>query len=554
MNLHSSRDAAYAKAFIGNTATSEQRQLFNDILEIGLQFVSGAELRAGGVLNYTALEDLKSLIAEPLPLNGLTYSELLQTLLRQVVHPAIAQHDKRYLAFPDTGNSVGAIAADLLIPFLNQNLIAVDRSAPSASLIEIQLISWLRQLVGYQTSDMNRPDFSLAQVGGLWTTGGNMSNHIALLAAMQKHFPNAAKRGLANRSKKPTFVLAQGIEHFSFAAAARVLGIGEDNILWCKATNDYTTDPHSVQEVLRDCPSDREPFSVVCVTGNCRTANIDSINSLREICDEHRLWLHVDACHGGSLLFSERHRALVSGIEKADSVSLDPHKGLFVPYPSSYVLFKDASSLKPFCRYPQKFDDPGNLDLGLITPFLGSRGFHSLKLWLLIKHLGLSGIADAIDARSSLNASMTSDLAATQLFCLLNSNIFYRQAFVLLPHDLMMVLQQYRDDTVESTRLANLVSLATRNFSDDLYRRGKVCLDSYTLADLDNRVGLGPGRKYEAAAMAIGHTSIDPGTRIEIWHEIREVALPHCKWLRQHVSEKTNVDLAIDNTASPASW
>jgi glutamate/tyrosine decarboxylase-like PLP-dependent enzyme len=496
--------------FINGPPTDEQRRFLEQVLDLGLSFLDGT-VREGAVLQFQTNEELRRRFAEPLPTQGLSLGDLLELLRHSVARYSIAQSDPRFLAFPDTGNSVATFAADILASFLNQNLIAVDRSAPAATFIEAQLILWLRQLVGFSAPALDELP-NLAALGGMWTSGGNMSNHIAMLGALGHRYPAAAREGLRGLPKRPAVILARGIEHFSFAAAARVLGLGSDALMWAGANRDYTSDVASIESLLEGCAPDVDPFMVVAVAGNCRTTSVDDLMALRELCDRRGLWLHVDACHGGCLLFSERYRSRLQGIELADSVSLDPHKGLFVTYPASYVLFRDPAVLARFSRYPEQVYDPACMDLGLVTPFYGSRGFPSLKVWLLIKHLGVSAIGQAVERRQALNARLTRELESTGLFTMLHPNSFYRQAFVFCPEEVRRQLAALVAAGCPPEPLRELVSRTTRTYCERLYRGGEVVFDLFSLGDLDDRVGLGAEGRYHVMAMAVGQESMDEAT------------------------------------------
>jgi glutamate/tyrosine decarboxylase-like PLP-dependent enzyme len=539
--------------FINGKATPEQREFLQRILELGLDFVEGPA-RGDTVLKYRSNATLRQLFSEPLPLDGSGLDRLFDELRDSLVAHSIAQSDPRFLAFPDTGNSVATFAADILASFLNQNLIAVDRSAPAATFIEAQLILWLRELIGFPTCEL-RDLPNLAALGGMWTSGGNMSNHIAILGALQHRYPQVAQKGVRGLAKRPAVVLARGIEHFSFAGAARVLGLGTDSLLWARANGDYTTDVGSVEATLDTCDPEVEPFMVVAVGGNCRTTGVDDIVALREVCDRRGLWLHVDACHGGCLLFSEQHRQRLRGIELADSVSLDPHKGLFVTYPASYVVFRDPAVLAQFSRYPDQVNDADCMDLGLITPFYGSRGFQSLKLWLLMKHLGVRGMGRVVDERQELNGRLTAVLQSTGLFIPFHRNDFYRQAFVFCPADVREAIARAVAAGSPRSELRELVSRNTRLFCDRLYRSGEVVFDLFSLQDLDDRVGLGPDAKYHVMAMAIGHASMDDkvieGIRSEVLRMGTEV---RDRMLEELGSSAPPAPVEAARAHSPAGW
>ncbi|WP_229006644.1 pyridoxal phosphate-dependent decarboxylase family protein [Roseibium aggregatum] len=547
-----SEETSPSTDLINGHVSEEQYSFLKEIIELGVNFLNRSDNNEK-VINYKNITELKSLIFEKLPSRGVTLDHLLKEIKIKVIEPAISQSHKGFLAFPDTANSIAGLGADVLMPFINQNLIAIDRSAPSATMVELQVIAWLREICGYRTKNPLDRDFTLGDVGGMWTPGGNMSNFVAVLAALQTQFPSVISEGMAGLSRKPSMVLAKGIEHFSFPSAARVLGIGEDNIIWTKPNRNFTTEPNALRQALSNTSADKEPFIVICVAGNCRTTNIDSIRSIRKICDEFGVWLHVDACHGGSLLFSEEFRKRLDCIEYADSISIDPHKGLFVAYPSSYILFRDPLRLKSFCRYPEKFLDPKCLDLGLITPLLGSRGFHSLKLWALIKNLGMEGISRSIHLRSNLNNRMNERLYGTGLFTFLNMNDFYRQAFVLLPNDFRVRMKEAISKNGHDY-VKNTINKYTSRFAQTLYERGLVCFDHFALTDFNDQVGLGPETRFECCAMAIGHCDINEHNENLIIEEIINVGKYFVTQLSLAIDNKTEINPEIPAGVSPASW
>lgn len=352
------------------------------VLHLGLEFRLGKQ-NENQVFKYMSNETLKYLVEEDLPRAGKDLESIFLEL-EKIADASIAQFHEKYMAFPDTANSLVGVAADILIPLLNQNMIAVDRSAPIATFIEIQLLQWIREVIGFEKRPLSDVR-SLSDVGGMWTSGGNMSNHIAVLTALHAKFPQLRKDGLCTLKTRPMIVLSRDIAHFSFKSAAIALGLGEAGILWAKTKGNFNSDADDIRSRLDQRTHDQTPFMLVCVAGNCRTTSIDNILEMRKIADEYRLWLHVDACHGGNLLFSEKEKTVLEGICLADSVSIDPHKGLFLAYPSSYVIFKEPADMTLFSRYPNQVRQDGIFDLGLITPFYGSRGFESMKLWLLIK-------------------------------------------------------------------------------------------------------------------------------------------------------------------------
>ncbi len=534
--------------FVEGVVSPEQADFLHRLVDLGTSFMDGKH-RDGLVLKYADNETLKQLVAEPLPVKGSSFDGLLQDIEQKILPYSIAQSDKRFLAFPDTGNSLATLAADVLAPFTNQNMIAVDRSAPVATFVEIQTLLWLRELIGYSAPSMKDLK-SLDQVGGMWTPGGNLSNYMSVLGALHKRFPEVRKGGLWSLKKRPVIVVARGIDHFSFANAAVALGLGSDGILWAEANGAYQTDTNSLRKVLDNCPADVEPFMVVSVAGNCRTTSIDNLQEIRSICDERGLWMHADGCHGGSLLFSPKlKQEMLPGIELADSISLDPHKGLFLTYPASYVLFKDPTALAALSRYPEKTKEPGQFDLGLITPFLGSRGFQSLKLWMLMKHLGIDGLSKAIEARQETNRTLTNVLKDSELFVLLNESQFYRQAFVFCPKPVHEFLQTEELSPEQQKVARNLINRYSNKFNNALYQSGEIVFDAYQMNDLGDLLKLGRDDKFSVLSMSIGHAHIAPEIVGSIEHRLRTVGAGFAKDM---IKDFADLDIHVGAPHRPA--
>ncbi len=542
-----------AEGFLYRPITGEQRRLLHQSLDLGLQFLDGS-LRGGLPLLHLDAERLMEMVESPLPKTGVEPDALLD-LLREVARYSVAQSDPAYLAFPDTGNSFAGLLGDLVAACLNQNLIAVDRSAPVGSYVEAQLILWLRELVGYPTCPL-RELRDLASLGGMWTSGGNMSNHMAIVAALHHRFPEVGQHGLRVLNRRPVVALAQGVEHFSYASACQALGLGRDALLWSSAHADYTSDPGAFRRVLDAAPEDVAPFMVVAVAGNCRTTGLDDLNAIADVCHERGLWLHVDACHGGSLLFSSTLRGSVAGIERADSVSLDPHKGLFTTYACSFLLVRDPEDLARFARYPAKVRDPDCLDLGLITPFYGSRRFESLKLWLLIKHLGLDGLDRVMTARRATFLDLVEVVQSTGCFTLLHEPSFYRLAFVFLPPRLRSLLGATIRPEAQA-RARSLVDEFTLKFSERLYRDGRVIFDQFSLQDLGNVLGLGPTHKYQVMGLAVGHPVVPDQLADRIREVVGDLSASLATEMEEAIRSTTDavVDAVSAATASgPAGW
>jgi glutamate/tyrosine decarboxylase-like PLP-dependent enzyme len=444
-----------------------------------------------------------------MPRKGIKLEDAIDILKDPIGKYSIAQFDEEYLAFPDSGNAIPAIMADIYSKFINQNMIAVSRSAPIATFIEIQLIEWLRQLIGYEYKSLD-DIHSLTEVSGMVTSGGHMSNHIAMMAALNQTFPNIKKSGISSLDVQPAIILAGALSHYSFSSALHHLGIGQDGLLVAKSTNDFKTDLMDVERLLKDPPAGKKPFMVVGVAGNTRTTSIDDLPALAKLCKKYNVWLHIDACHGGALLFSSKYRNNLLGIEQSDSVSIDPHKGLFLPYPLSFVMFKCRDTLTQFTRYESEVRSGSTWDLGYINPFYGSRGFESLKLWLTIKTIGLDNLERIIDDRQD-NAHFAYGLVArTGYFSVFNEMSLYRMAFVYYPEKARMKLINIELSLNQNESIKNLIDYYTHHINEELYTKGELGMDEFKLDDLDNVTKLNILDKFVVMSITIGNPKQNP--------------------------------------------
>jgi glutamate/tyrosine decarboxylase-like PLP-dependent enzyme len=536
---------------VGSAAVRKQHtDRLTQAVEAGLGFVHGDE-RDGRFLDYADPESLRTLLSGPVPLAGADFDTVLADVQDTIVRYSIAQGHPGYLAFPDSGNSVAALAGAILAPLLNQNLIAVDRSAPAATFATVQVVEWLRGLLGFDASPVEALR-GVRDVAGLWTTGGHLSNHVAMLAALGKMFPQVRQHGVRTLASQPVVVMAGAIAHYSHSDAAYHLGLGWDAIIPVQTRPDFTTDPNAVDAVLADPPAGTRPFMVIGVAGNCRTTGLDDLRALAEVCRRYGVWFHVDACHGGSLLFNDRLRTShLAGIEQADSVSLDPHKGLFTPYPSSYVLFRERAMLTQFSRHTDTVMQDGVWDLGLVTPFLGSCAFGALPTWMMLKHIGTTRLGELVDARHLLIQHLERRIDDAGLFVRLNDVDFYRLTFVLCPPSVRETIIRLPDERRRTALSA--VNHFTSQLNSALYEAGGVCFDEHTLVDLSDRVGLGTSSKFVVLAACPGNALT---TLADLEHSLTllsTAARPLAKALAEAIGTKLDLDTAPRRTG-PAGW
>ncbi len=464
----------FLKKFLGATTGESDKTILRRGLEIGIDFVTNTTQKT---VAYYSDDTVRERFSESIPLVGNNLNAVIDEFQEKVIDGAIHQSSPNYLAFPDSGNSLAALTADILIGFTNQNLIATTKSAPTGTYLEMQVISWLRKLIGFTQAE-NLSENAI-QLGGVMTSGGTMANTTALLVARCKAFPDSRKQGLQAVALKPILIIAADtLNHYSHTAAFWWLGLGEDNIVYVKSKADFRIDCEDLDLKLTTHNNNvtSKVIAVVAQAGDSRTTTIEDFNNVSAVTERHKVWLHVDACHGGVLIFSQTHKDQLSGIEKANSVSIDPHKGLCTPYSSSAVLFRDIADCALIAKSTDITIQQGSSDLGQVTPFMGSRAFDSLKLWFLIKHLGVEGIGALVDYRFDLAKNWRTSIEQSSYFAPLNQI------------ELNSVVFSVSMDKIQSIFTCTLLphdrDIINKLIHDMVYREGYICIHSFDIVDM----------------------------------------------------------------------
>jgi len=481
--------------FLNKKNKDYAKKLFEKALNIGINFNTNDT-----IIKKYSTSFLINLVKQDLPVEGEDIKDILNEFKEKFLPYCVNQSSPKYIAFPDAGNSIPGFIAEILKPFLNQNLIADIKSAPVGTYMEIQLINWFRQLIGYkQNNDFPK---NISEIGGICCFGGVLSNVSALLVARSKLFHDSFKNGLGN---KTAFLLVpELVDHYCTSLAMGYLGFGTKNLVEVKVTSDFKIDLEDLEKKIKQIKQEgKEVLAVIAYAGDTKTMRIDKIDEIAKICKKHNVWLHVDACHGGSLLFSETQKYKLKGIELADSVTIDPHKILAVPYPSSIVLFKNASDLIRVSRTYDATIKLNTYDLGQITPYIGSKSFESLKLWFLIKSLGVKKIGEIVDRRTEIVKYFKRLIDESKDFIALNDVNINGFSFIFFPQDLRekcFVNKSNKDDVLFFLDKLN------KELHDVLYEEGEVCINTFKLIDIANKAFLRETGKRQVLGVTFGNS------------------------------------------------
>ncbi|MGN1222581.1 MAG: pyridoxal phosphate-dependent decarboxylase family protein [Christensenellales bacterium] len=362
------------------------------------------------------------------PSEGQEINSLINYFAEDIVPYCSNFSSSKFMSFPDAGNSVAGLSGAIFADFLQQNLINSSFCAPIATYMEISVIHWLRKVVGYDSKEIN----NIWDVGGIITYGGTGSNTTAMMLARENHRLNTMKHGVESPKDYIT-IIPKGIGHYSIRSASMWLGLG-DNIIEVE-TNNFKYNLEALRETIRQYKG--RIMCVVAYVGDSRTMTIDNLEEIYNIVkqeDEH-IWLHADACHGFSLGFSNKHKGKIKGIEKFDSISTDPHKVLDLPYCLSALLVKKPEMFKMITSTSDLIMQE-DFAFGQITPFIGSKSWVSLKLWFVMKNLGINGIEKMIDNRLEMAQLLKMKIEQDENFVLVNNVDINSVVFMYAPKDI----------------------------------------------------------------------------------------------------------------------
>lgn len=359
-----------------------------------------SEIRERPVIAPNYAGKTKAAVNVELPVEGRPLAELLDEcrtvmeLSRHNGHPRFFG----YVASPST--PMGAYA-DLIASALNAN-ITCWRSAPAGTEIEQTVVRWLGSLIRYDENSK-----------GLLTSGGSMANMIALLiASRRKGGAEAARKGLWNAGPPLTIYASEEV-HMSIPKAADILGIGRDQVrtISCDERQRMRVD-ELVTRINTDRNDGFRPCCVVASAGTVNTGAIDPFTEIADVAREFDLWFHIDGAYGAPGALDQRKAERFAGLERADSVSLDPHKWLYVPVDAGCLLFRDpAAAVATFSTEEADYIKVHGLtedatfawwDYGVEL----SRRFRALKVWLTLGYYGARRLAESISNDISMAAYM----------------------------------------------------------------------------------------------------------------------------------------------------
>jgi aromatic-L-amino-acid decarboxylase len=318
-------------------------------------------------------------------------------------------------------------------------------TAPLLVQLEANALDWLREWMQFPTSTR-----------GLFTTGGSMANFTAIVCARERLLGADIRGGVLYTSREV---------HHSVMKSARLAGVMPDRVRIIEVDDTFRMRVAALEQALRtDLAAGLKPFLVVSSAGTTNTGAIDPLPEITRLCRAHGLWHHVDGAYGASFHLVPELRPLLAGLPEVDSVTLDPHKGLFLPYGTGALLVADGAALKAAhaatASYMPASREEGDLyDPHQYGPDL-SRDFPGLRVWLSVKLFGAARYRAALAEKRRLALDAARRLAALPHFVIDAPPQLSLLAFHL----------EWPGSTIEAQ------NAATRELLERVTRRGKVFL------------------------------------------------------------------------------
>jgi aromatic-L-amino-acid decarboxylase len=366
-------------------AGDDLRALLTEAVEYVIGVVNG--LPSAPASDTEGVADLLAdpTLREPPPAYGRPLAELLAVVDRAAAK-GLNTASPGYLAFVPGSGLAAAAVADLIADVLNRYT-GVAFAAPGLVALETDVLRWLAELFDLPSG-----------AAGILTTGGSMAMLSAMVTARWARLGPDFRAGTV-------YVTDQ--THQSVAKAVRLAGFPDDAVRTVPVDAALRMDLAALTSaVAADRAAGRQPFCVVANAGTTNTGTIDPLPDLAEIAAAERLWLHIDAAYGGFFQLTGRGRQRLRGIERADSLVLDAHKGLFLPFGNGCLLVRDGDLLRrahsgPEADYLQDIHDTGLPDFAHYGPEL-TRDYRGLRMWLPLHLHGVEAFRAALDEKLDL--------------------------------------------------------------------------------------------------------------------------------------------------------
>ena len=448
----------HKQALLCNDAQSiaDYERAMNTAVKAVSDWLKNEKMYTGG-----SIKQLRSEIAFEPTKEGFGVHASLERLVELFLNKSLKVHHPHSLAHLHCPTMVTSQIAEVLINATNQSMDSWDQS-PAGSLMEVQLIDWLRQKVGYGSGQ-----------AGVFTSGGTQSNLMGVLLArdwcIAKNYQNSdgqpwsvQRDGIPADAMQKVKVICSENAHFSVQKNMAMMGMGFQSVVTVPVNDNAQIDIAALEKTMQALQDDGKIVAcVVATAGTTDAGAIDDLKAVRALTDKFGAWMHIDAAWGGALLLSNEYRDMLDGIELSDSVTLDFHKHFFQSISCGAFLLKDEQNYR-FMHYEAEYlnsayDEEHGVPNLVSKSLQTTRRFDALKLWMTIEALGEELYGSMIDHGVKLTRQVAEYIKATDGLELLVEPQFASVLFRVVP----------------AGYPAEFIDSLNQNVADELFARGE---------------------------------------------------------------------------------
>lgn len=359
------------------------------------------------------------LSASPFESDPRSPDDLLRQVREEIFAYPMGNGSKRFFAWVNSTPAPLGVLGDFLAAGLDAAAAGGDHAA---TYVEHGVLRAIEDLFRFPRT-----------AGALLTSGGSAANLIGLAAMRQRFIPDIRRTGLVDAPRLVIYTSTQG--HSCLQKAVELLGMGTNHLRKLPVDADQRLDVRALRSAIRaDRAAGLTPACVAASAGTVNSGAIDPLAAIAEVCAEEGLWLHVDGAYGGVGILAREVQPLYEGIERADSLAVDPHKWLYMPIECGCALVKDAELLRAaFSVMPPYLTDDRELPWFSEYGPQQTRGFKALKLWLVMHQIGLEGYRTLIERDLAMARRLRERIAARPDFEIVTAGPLSITCFRYLP-------------------------------------------------------------------------------------------------------------------------
>nr|QNG40897.1 glutamate decarboxylase 1 [Hofstenia miamia] len=409
----------YAKELLPNEANPPTNTVdfLREVIEELFEYVRQSHDRNEPVLEFHHPMELKGNLDLEVPEGPETLAQILNDC-REALKYAVKSGHPRFFNQLSSGMDVVSLAGEWLTSTVNSNMFTYEVS-PVFVLMERIVLKRMREIIGWADGEGD----------GIFAPGGTIANLYAVLAARHKYYPEIKSKGSLAQSQLCMFTSRHA--HYSLKSAAHIVGIGTDNCITVETDGIGKMRPDDLKAKISKAKDEgKVPFLVSCTMGTTVVGAFDPITEIADICEEHNLWLHADAAWGGGALMSNKWKHLLDGINRADSVTWNPHKMMGASLQCSAILVKEDGILES-CNAMHAsylFQRDKHYDISYDTgdkAIQCGRHVDIFKLWLMWRAKGRVGFEYHMNHMMDLKAHLIKLIKETEGFELVFENPEY---------------------------------------------------------------------------------------------------------------------------------